>query len=254
MSAALASSPARISRLAKPCCLYLWLSCFQLMHTARIAPEQRETKPAQLLLTAVPCLQERLFDVSDAYRVHVCSQCGMMAVANLRTQAFHCRACKMHDTIVQVRFIVCLPAATLAWLYLLRYPSACLVAQLANLVALQTRLAQTCHLAMGLLLHDPPHSDSASACSPDASTQLSSRSVCRCTCRTPPSCCSRSSWPWLSLHGFGSEQLAQRLLLGALQPILDLSTHVDATHEEEHVSAAMRTECLSLYRQLELGQ
>ena len=47
-------------------------------------------------------LQERLFDVSDAYRVHVCSQCGLMAVANLRTQSFHCRACKTHDTVVQV--------------------------------------------------------------------------------------------------------------------------------------------------------
>ena len=25
-----------------------------------------------------------------------------MAIANLRTQAFHCRACKTHDTVVQV--------------------------------------------------------------------------------------------------------------------------------------------------------
>ena len=40
--------------------------------------------------------------MSDAYRVHVCSQCGLMAIANLRTQAFHCRACKTHDTVVQV--------------------------------------------------------------------------------------------------------------------------------------------------------
>ncbi|KAK9805346.1 hypothetical protein WJX73_004503 [Symbiochloris irregularis] len=47
-------------------------------------------------------LKERLFDVSDAYRVHVCKDCGMMAVANLRTQTFHCRACKSYDSVVQV--------------------------------------------------------------------------------------------------------------------------------------------------------
>ena len=48
-------------------------------------------------------VQERLFDVSDAYRVHVCKDCGMLAVANLRTQTFTCRACKSYDSVVQVR-------------------------------------------------------------------------------------------------------------------------------------------------------
>lgn len=47
-------------------------------------------------------LKERLFDVSDAYRVHVCKDCGMMAVANLRSQTFQCRACKSFDSVVQV--------------------------------------------------------------------------------------------------------------------------------------------------------
>ena len=41
--------------------------------------------------------------MSDAYRVHVCKDCGMLAVANLRTQTFQCRACKSFDSIVQVR-------------------------------------------------------------------------------------------------------------------------------------------------------
>ncbi|KAI6120594.1 DNA-directed RNA polymerase II, subunit 2 [Pisolithus croceorrhizus] len=36
-------------------------------------------------------LKERLFDASDAYRLHVCDICGLTAIANLR---FQCRACK----------------------------------------------------------------------------------------------------------------------------------------------------------------
>ena len=53
-------------------------------------------------LPAVPAvLQERLFDQSDAYRVHVCTQCGLIAVANLRKNQFYCPACKNTTGIVQ---------------------------------------------------------------------------------------------------------------------------------------------------------
>lgn len=38
-------------------------------------------------------LQERLFLNSDAYRIHVCDKCGLIAIANLKTMAFECRAC-----------------------------------------------------------------------------------------------------------------------------------------------------------------
>jgi DNA-directed RNA polymerase II subunit RPB2 len=38
-------------------------------------------------------LQERLFLNSDAYRVHVCDTCGLIAVANLKTMSFQCKHC-----------------------------------------------------------------------------------------------------------------------------------------------------------------
>lgn len=39
-------------------------------------------------------LQERLFLNSDAYRIHVCDRCGLIAIANLRTMSFKCAACE----------------------------------------------------------------------------------------------------------------------------------------------------------------
>jgi len=46
--------------------------------------------------------QERLFDQSDAYRVHVCEKCGLIAVANLKKGQLYCLACKRTTGIVQV--------------------------------------------------------------------------------------------------------------------------------------------------------
>lgn len=42
-------------------------------------------------------VQERLFLNSDAYRIHVCDHCGLIAVADLKTQSFACRGCNKHD-------------------------------------------------------------------------------------------------------------------------------------------------------------
>ncbi|KAF9683571.1 hypothetical protein SADUNF_Sadunf04G0027600 [Salix dunnii] len=47
-------------------------------------------------------LKERLFDQSDAYRVHVCERCGLIAIANLKKNSFECRSCKNKTDIVQV--------------------------------------------------------------------------------------------------------------------------------------------------------
>lgn len=52
---------------------------------------------------AAAFLKERLFDQSDAYRVHVCEKSGLIAVANLKKQQFSSQIYKADASVVQVR-------------------------------------------------------------------------------------------------------------------------------------------------------
>jgi len=48
-------------------------------------------------------LKERLFEVSDAFRVHICEICGLMTpIAKLKKNDFHCRPCNNKNKIAQV--------------------------------------------------------------------------------------------------------------------------------------------------------
>lgn len=47
-------------------------------------------------------LKERMCDVSDKYRVHVCERCGLIAIADLRRSIFECRGCKNKTRIAAV--------------------------------------------------------------------------------------------------------------------------------------------------------
>ena len=48
-------------------------------------------------------LRDRLFYSSDPYRIHVCGQCGLPAIARLATHEFVCNGCKNTTDVFQIR-------------------------------------------------------------------------------------------------------------------------------------------------------
>lgn len=51
---------------------------------------------------AAQFLKERLLDVSDKERIHVCDICGLLAIADLRKNVFQCRNCNNKTAISQI--------------------------------------------------------------------------------------------------------------------------------------------------------
>lgn len=47
-------------------------------------------------------LKERMYDASDAYQIHVCDNCGLTAIANLKRNTFECRSCKSRTGISKI--------------------------------------------------------------------------------------------------------------------------------------------------------
>ncbi|KAJ9453540.1 DNA-directed RNA polymerase II subunit 2 [Diplonema papillatum] len=62
---------------------------------------------------AASWMKERLFHVSDHYRVHVCDKCGLFAVADLKTRmtaqthSFQCTYCRSSSKISQIQIPYC---------------------------------------------------------------------------------------------------------------------------------------------------
>ncbi|CAD7936998.1 unnamed protein product [Amoebophrya sp. A25] len=51
---------------------------------------------------AAKFLKERLFDVSDAFRLHCCDNCGLFAIADMERDRYECRLCRSKGSVSQI--------------------------------------------------------------------------------------------------------------------------------------------------------